>query len=168
MLRLLGIALMSSLPRALMFITFAMTVVYGQSLHVPPSTANRKSPGVFSMILDSPAGKAPVAMQWELSVPPALAVEKGDISPGKAAETAKKSLTCAPTNSQIPGGTRYICILAGGQEPIGSGPIAMIRYRAQADVHGAPIRVAIQKILGVSADLKRIEMPNTDAIIKIQ
>ena len=159
---------MSSLPRVLMSIMAAVSAIYGQSLHVPPSTADRKSPGEFSMILESPAGKAPVAMQWELSVPPALAIEKDDISLGKAAETAKKSLTCAATKSQISGGTQYVCILAGGQEPIGSGPIAMVRYRAQADVQGAPIRVAIQKVLGVSADLKKIEIPNAVAIIKIQ
>ena len=43
-----------------------------------------------------------------------------------------------------------------------------VRYRAQTDVHGAPIRLRIEKALGVSADLKRIEISDVDAVITIQ
>jgi len=145
-------------------------VALAQSLHVPLSTTDRKTPGVLSLILDAPPGKAPSAMQWEISVPPAIVIGKGDISIGKAAEMARKTLTCAVSANKAaaPQGVRYLCILAGGQDPIGSGTIAMVRYRAQADVQGAPIRVAIEKILGVSADLKRIEIPNAYAIINIR
>jgi len=66
------------------------------------------------------------------------------------------------------GGSRYACILAGGQERIGNGPIAVVQYRAQWDVKGTPIRVAIENILGTSADLKRIPIPNADAVIDIR
>jgi hypothetical protein len=119
--------------------------------------------------LDSPTGKAPVALQWEISVPPAIAIGMADITIGKAAESAGKSLTCAPRTAKPPlqRRTAYACILAGGQKPISNGPIAEVRYRAQWDVKGSPIRVVIEKILGVSADLKRIPIPNVDAIIKI-
>jgi len=145
-------------------------MLYGQSLRVPPSTAEKNATGSFSISLDSPPGKAPVALQWDVAVPPALAIGTSDILIGRIAETVHKSLTCAqrPRKDGAKREVRYSCILAGGQEPIGNGPVATIRYRAQADVHGAPIRVAIENVLGVSKDLKRIDIPNVDALVKIQ
>lgn len=126
--------------------------------------------GSFSIALDSPAAKAPVALQWDVVVPPALAIRTSDILIGGIAEKVHKSLTCAERSGKDKAqrALRYSCILAGGQEPIGNGPIAIVRYRAQTDVHGAPIRVAIENVLGVSKDLKRLEIPNADAVIKIQ
>lgn len=142
-------------------------LVAGQSLHVAPSETNIKTPGSFSVIIDSPQGKAPVALQWEFSIPPAIEVKIADITIGKAAEAAKKSVTCA-AKAPGEGVTRYACILAGGQDALGNGPIIVVRYRSKADVQGAPIRVAIENVLGVSADLKRIAIPSANAIIKIR
>ena len=143
-----------------------MAIMCGQSLHVPPSETDRAKPGSFSVILESPPGRAPVAMQWEFVIPPAIDVKTEDIRIGKAAESAKKTLTCA----KKPGSeaaVRYICILAGGQGPIGQGAIAVVQYRAQADVQGAPIRVGIENVLGVSADLQRIPISNAIALLRI-
>jgi len=44
----------------------------------------------------------------------------------------------------------------------------MVHYRGQADVGGAPIRVGIENIVGVSADLKRIDIPKVDAILDLK
>ena len=120
-------------------------------------------------MIDSPQGKAPVALQWELSVPPAIAIKAMDITIGKAAASAGKSITCATmaTKPAVPVEVRYACILVGGRNPIGNGPVAVVQYRAQADVQGAPIRVAIDHVIGVSADSKPMPIPNVDAIIEI-
>lgn len=122
------------------------------------------------MVLDSPPGKLPVALQWEVSVPPAIAIGKQDITIGKAAATAGKSLTCAVKENPLvsSGAVRYACILAGGKHPLANGPVATFRYRVQRDVGQAPIRVAIEQVMGVAADLKRIEIANVDAIIRIR
>ncbi len=143
--------------------------MFGQSLFVLPSRTDLKTPGVFSVTIDSPPGKAPQALQWDFSVPPVIEIATTDITIGKAAESARKSLTCAKkaTTPAKQRGTRLACILAGGQDPIGNGPIAVVQYRAQWDVKGAPITVAIENILGASTDLKRIPIPNTDAKIEI-
>jgi hypothetical protein len=145
-------------------------ILFGQSLSAPPSHSDGKSPGIFSVILDSPPGKAPAALQWEFSVPAAIAIVPADITIGKAAQSAHKSLTCAARSSKPPvqRRLRYTCILAGGRDPIGNGSIAEVEYRPQWDVKGAPIRVTIENILGASADLKRIPMENVDARIEIQ
>lgn len=160
---------MTSLPRLVAFLIVVAALLDGQSLRVPPSGADAKMQGQFSILFDSPPERALVALQWELSAPPALAIEKADILIGKAAESSGKSLTCAikPGKPSSPGSSRYACILAGGKDVLGQGPIAVVRYRGQADVGGAPVRVTLENILGVSADLKRIDIPKVDAIIKL-
>jgi hypothetical protein len=144
--------------------------VSGQTLHIPPSGAGRKIPAAFEITLDSPHDRAPVALQWEFSVPAVVAVHTADIAIGKAAQSAGKSLTCAARASSpaSPEQVRYICILAGGQNLIRTGPIAVVHYRARGDVQRAPIRVVITNVLGVSADLKRIDIPNADAVIHVR
>jgi hypothetical protein len=121
-------------------------------------------------MLESQPGKAPVALQWEIAVPQAIAVQKTDIALGKAAESAQKTLTCAASSKKpiVPGTARYKCILAGGQSPLANGSLVEVHYRAQADVAGAPIRVAVENIMGVSADLKRITIPDVAGIIQIR
>ena len=104
-------------------------------------------------------------MQWEFVIPPAIDVKTEDIRIGASAESAKKTLTCAKKAGET--AVRYICILAGGQGPIGHGSIAVVQYRAQADVQGAPIRVRIENVLGVSADLQRIPISNAIALLRI-
>jgi hypothetical protein len=151
-------------------VLISAAVLLGQSLSVPPSRTDGKTPGILSVIIDSPPGKAPAALQWEFSVPAAVAIGTADITIGKAAQSAHKSLTCAlrathPATRQLR--VKYACILAGGRDPIGNGPIALVRYRPQWDVKGAPVRVAIENILAASADSKRISIPDASAIIDV-
>jgi len=161
---------MISLPRLPQCLLIAAVLLHSQYLRVPSSDSDRSTPGQFFIVLDSPPAKAPVALQWEMSVPPAIIIGQRDITIGKAAAIAGKSLTCAvKKNPADPrGAVRYVCILAGGKDPLANGPVATFRYRAQTEVGKAPIRVAIEKVLGVSADLKRIEIANTDAMIRIR
>jgi hypothetical protein len=143
-------------------------ILSAQSIRIEPSRGTRTEVGSISAVLDTPQNKVLVALQWEIVVPPAIKVGKEDIVTGKAAEAARKSLTCAASTRPSPeGSTRYVCILAGGQDQIRTGPIFVVRYRAQTDVQGAPIRVAIEKIVGVTTDLERITIPRVDAIITI-
>lgn len=108
-----------------------------KSLQVPPSKTDLKTPGTLSINIDSPEGKEPVALQWEISVPPAVAITTADIKVGKAAEAAGKSLTCA-MKTKTQRASRYACILVGGQGPIKNGPIAEVHYHAQWDVIYSP------------------------------
>ena len=161
---------MLSVPRCLGSAVLAGGMLWGQALRVSPSTAERNTTGSFSIRVESPSAKTLVALQWDLVVPPALAIGTSDILIGRTAETAHKSLTCAQRSGKDgpPRGVRYSCILAGGRQPIGNGPIATVRYRSKADVGGAPIRVAIERVVGVSADLKRLDIPNVDALVKVR
>lgn len=140
---------------------------YQAILRIPPSGTNLKSPGVLLINLDAPQGSAPAALQWEFSVPSVIAITTTEITVSRAAQSAGKSLTCV--KKQIfQHRSRYVCILAGGQGPIPAGRVAEIQYLAQWDMKGAPIRVTFENILGVSADLKRIEIADVNATIEVK
>ena len=141
-----------------------------QSLRVAPSETGRDTPGTFTVEIESPQARAPLALQWELSAPRAVAVKIADIRIGPAARSAHKTLTCAAVRETTspPGGVRYRCILAGGQEPIGNGSLLEIQYRAQVDVQGAPIRITMDHIQGVAADLKAVRISDVYTILHIQ
>src|SRR5260370_15535866 len=98
--------------------------LWAQSLSIPPSLVARGSSGSLLLILDSPPGKAPVALQWEFTFPPNVSVDLADIAAGSAAESGEKSLTCRAVGDAKEAGKSavYGCVLAGGQKPIPNGP----------------------------------------------
>jgi len=142
----------------------------GQTLKVPVSEAKVHGTGILVLNLESPQGKEPAALQWDLAVPPVVAIEPADIALGTAAEAAEKSVNCAvksgkPSES---GPVRYTCILAGGVHSISNGTIASVRYRVREATEGAPIRVGIENILAVFANLRPVALPDVDAVIRVQ
>ena len=141
-------------------------IAFGQTLHLLPFQAEKNAPRAFSISIDFLRGKAPVALQWQLSVPPVIAITTTDITIGKAAQTAGESLTCT-AKAEIQRRSQYYCILAGGQNPIINGPIAMVHYRVRWDTKGAPVRVSIEHILGASVNAEPIVISNVDATIDI-
>jgi hypothetical protein len=142
----------------------------GQTLKAPVSEAKVQEPQVFAVQLESPQGKAPTALQWELAIPPVLEVAPADITAGKAAESAGKSVSCAakPGKTSTAEPLRFACILAGGVKPIDNGVVASVRYRVRTATDGAPIRVGIENILAVFLDLREFKLPNIDAVIRVR
>ena len=149
---------------------FSGALLSGQSLSVSQSETSLNAPGTFLVLLNVLPDRAPpLALQWDLSVPPVIAVRTEDITIGTAAQAAGKSLTCALREAKgASRRMRYTCILAGGQRPLGNGAIAHVQYRAKWDLKGAPAEVEIEKVLGVSRDLQRIPMANVDINIHIR
>ena len=140
----------------------------GQTLRAPPTSPDPKGQGSFSMVLGSLPGQAPVAMQWELQVPPAVTITVADVIVGKAAEGAGKSVACADITNKTrkdEGIIRYKCILAGGIKRISEGPIAVVHYQVPAGAHRSEIRVVIENVRGVSLDLKSTAIAGATAII---
>ena len=53
-----------------------------QSLHIPPSAASQQLSGSFLVILTSPAGRSPLALQWKMLVPGDVLINLKDVAPG--------------------------------------------------------------------------------------
>ncbi len=142
---------------------------WAQTLLIPPSMVARGGSGSLLLTIESPEGKAPLALQWEFTFPTAVAVDLADIVAGSAAESAQKTLTCrvVRTKDQAQGSV-YGCILVGGKRAIPNGPIAVVRYRVSLETRQITERVRVGKALGVTADVKSVELESTEAAITVK
>jgi len=141
-----------------------------QILLLPPSVVRHGTAGTLLLSLQSPPGKAPLALQWEITFPQNVKVDLADIIAGSAAQSAEKFLTCrAFEKAKDSGeGSVYRCILAGGEKPIPNGPVAIVRYQIPAEIRQISGKVRVAKVLGVSADIKKIEMEGVEAAIVVK
>ena len=160
----------SSIPALSLVLALASTGLWAQALSIPPSLVTRGSSGSLLLILDSPPGKAPVALQWQFTFPPNVSVDLADLIAGSAAESGQKALTCRGVGDakEAAKSAVYGCILAGGQKPIPNGPIVIVRYRVPREIRQIPEKVRVGKIVGVTADLKAIEMGAVEAAVVIK
>jgi hypothetical protein len=135
-----------------------------------PSTVTRGASGSLLLTLESPQGKAPLALQWEFTFPQNVVVDLADIAVGSAAGSLQKALTCRAVDSAKDSGqgSVYRCILAGGQKPIPNGPVAAIRYRVPLEVRGIAEKVRVEKALGATADLKAVEIEASQGGITVK
>ncbi|HLH43008.1 MAG TPA: hypothetical protein VKV74_08480 [Bryobacteraceae bacterium] len=118
--------------------------------------------------LEFPAGKEPLALQWELSLPLALQIDPRSASTGEMAASAQKSLWCA-TQVNYSGSKNQSCrcILAGGLRPISNGAVAILNYSAPRRTKGGKYEVEIQKAFAVASGLKKIPLKNVQAQVII-
>jgi hypothetical protein len=140
--------------------------VRGQSVSISTLTAQDGSSGSILLKIESPAGKAPVALQWDFWFPPSIAVEASDLVAGSAAESAEKTLACKLGTEPQPGGeTVCRCILYGGRKSISNGVMAMVHYRVNPTAAKKSRRVSAQSILAVDADANPISIASAEATL---
>jgi hypothetical protein len=149
-------------------IVLASVPLWGQSLQVSPAVAAHGETGSFLIKLASPKGKELVALQWEISAPPEITIDPGNIVGGSAAEGAEKSITCVSVQKQNRGGQRYACILAGGKKTIGDGPVAAVRYNIHHGAAAGTVVVRIEKAMGVTGDLTKVDIGDVDGPLTIR
>ena len=151
-------------------LVLASAGAWAQSLSISPSTITRGASGSLLLSLESPRGKAPLALQWEFTFPPNVVVDLADIAAGSAAVSGQKALTCRAVERTKDGGQGfgYACLLAGGQKPIPNGPVAEVRYRVALEIRQIAEKVRVGKAIGATADLKRIELEGTQAVITVK
>ena len=138
--------------------------ICGQTLHLSAAAGRPGEKVTIEISLDSPAGKAPVALQWETIFPAQLMEVEGDASEtGRAARDSGKSVTCAERKAYS-----YMCILAGGQKLIANGPIAVLHFRIRAKAPVGTSAVRIERAEGVTVDVKRLALQDAAATVTIQ
>jgi hypothetical protein len=131
------------------------------------STSAPRDSGSFLLVLDSSPGHPPAALQCDLVIPPAVTVSLSNIQLGSAAASAEKALSCAAGKGSGPR-VRYTCIIAGGHKPIPNGPILVVYYAPQKLTGGPPVRIVIEKALGVAADGTAIPASDTEAVLSMR
>jgi hypothetical protein len=144
---------------------------WGQTVEMTPAAVDRGSANIFRILLHPQAGKPAdkplLALQWELAVPRGLQIEASGVVAGAAADQAGKSVNCA-TRTDPKNGKICLCILVGGAQKIQEGAIAIVKVSAAADAQRGNSIVRMQKILGVSPDLKGVELADATTQITIR
>jgi hypothetical protein len=158
----------ANITRGVVFILVSAGA-WAQTLLIPPSRVARGGSGSLLLTLESPAGTAPLALQWEFTFPPNVVVDAPDIVAGSAAGASQKALACRSVKTKDSGqGSVYVCILAGGEKAIPNGPVALVRYRVPPETRQIAEKVRVAKALGVTADLKSVELASTQAAITVK
>jgi len=123
---------------------------------------------MIELALASPAGKEPLALQWDLRIPLAPAALVDDrLLVGFVAREAAKSLYCAPPTKMDETHT-VRCILAGGRKPIPNGTIALLKLKIATHAPIGSTRVRVERGLAVSRDLEQVPLRVVETTVAIR
>jgi hypothetical protein len=134
-----------------------------QILPAPPGSADGS--GSFHIMMVAPDGKAPAALEWSLSPIEGVRIGNTEIKAAAAVIQLQKTLTCAPPPEKTTA-TAYVCIIAGGREPIPNGPIAAVRFTA-AEGTGA-VTIHLHGILGATPDAQPVSFTPLEATLPVK
>ena len=150
------------------FIWLMPVALYGQTLQVQPESAADGHSGTVVIRLESPAGKEPLALQWELEfAATALHLDLTNPAAADTAKTAGKSVACSLVAREKIDRFRYRCIMAGGVSVIASGPIVTIPYAAEQNGKPGRYPFRLKNGLSVGKDLKKEKLKDSIAQITL-
>ncbi len=140
-----------------------LSAVLGQDLSIPPVAGAPGERVTMEVSLNSPAGKQPVALQWETVFPAGLLeLEGSGAEAGPAAKDSGKSVTCAARKAYS-----VVCVLAGGQKPIPNGTIAIFHFEIRADARAGTSAFTIQGAEAATVDVQEIPLKNAEGALTI-
>jgi hypothetical protein len=138
--------------------------ILGQTSRVSPVT---KAPGdkvTLEISADSQPERAPIALKWEVIFPAQLMeIETDAPQMGSAAKDSGKSLQCTSTKPYS-----RVCVLSGGQKPIGNGPVAIYHFQIRATAQAGITSLKIQGAESTTTDSKKWLLNDTEAIVVIR
>jgi hypothetical protein len=151
-----------------LFAAFPASTLFAQSLQLSSAAASRGTRVVIEISLKSPHGKEPAALQWEATIPTAeLNLVDQEVTVGPAAKQAGKSVTCAVKGKPDKTLTS-ICILAGGQEQIQNGVIALLMLKVPQEAPIGPARIQVERAIAVSRDVTEVPINPTETVVSIR
>jgi hypothetical protein len=157
---------MFSFPKTLCLVWLVMPL-YSQSLQIQADSVSRGQEGTAVIRLDSPAGKEPVSLQWEVHLPVSIQLDPRRVVVAEAAAAAAKSVTCAMLVNRTGDIARCRCILAGGVKPIGNGPIAVLKYTPTGSVRPGRYQLNLRSGLSVSETVKKTPIKDAGVAIVV-
>jgi hypothetical protein len=144
---------------------------FGQELRLRanPQVVSPGGTGSVSIELKSPAGRAPVALQWELQFPARqVQIEDTGWSAGPDAQTAGKQLVCIRQLRREPESYSYRCVLAGGQNALKDGVMAVVKFRIAQSASPGNAVLSLADVLGTSAKPEKIPVKSSDTVLTIR
>jgi hypothetical protein len=155
---------MLPLPKTVCLAWLALPLC-SQSLQVQSGPVGRAQEGTATIRLDSPPGKEPLALQWEIHLPVSIRLDPRQVVTAGAASAAEKSVTCSILANRTGNTTRCRCILAGGVKPIGNGPVVMLKYTLAPSLKSGRYELNLRNAFSVSKGMKNV--PIKDAGVHV-
>jgi hypothetical protein len=148
----------------LAYLLFVCLPVLGQTSRV---SSVAKAPGdtvTLEISADSEPARAPIALKWAVLFPAELMeIETAAPQMGSAAVDSGKSLRCTVRNPHS-----CVCILSGGQKPIGDGPIATFHFKIRTTAKKGTASLRIEGGESTTADSKKWLLDNSEVIVIIR
>jgi hypothetical protein len=152
----------------MLFAASSASTLFAQTLQLSSTEASRGTRLVVEISLKSPQGKEPAALQWEATIPTAeLNFVDQEIAIGPAAKEAGKSITCAVKGKPDKTLTS-VCILAGGQQPIQNGVIALLMLKVPEGAPIGPARIQVERAMAVSRDVTEVPIKPIETVVSIR
>jgi hypothetical protein len=135
-----------------------------QQLRISSASGTRGNAVSIAVVLTSPAGKAPAALEWETRGPAGqLEPEAERAMIGKRAAKAGKTLRCA-----VREGNALRCIIAGGKNAIPNGEVAKLYFRIPARAIAGDAQVRLVNGGAVTSDARRTPIPPAESKVGIR
>jgi hypothetical protein len=135
-----------------------------QSLQILPSPASGGG-GTFRIMIVSPPESPVLALQWRVAVAKGAEIAADGIQTGTAATAAGKGVTCRAVEGRSSDDSGYVCILAGGRQPIPDGPVAVVRLLARG--RGLSVAVHLTGIKAVTIATRAKIIPDIEADVPV-
>jgi hypothetical protein len=151
-----------------LLLCFPGFALIAQTLQLSSATASPGGRVAIEISLQSPKGKGPVALQWETIIPTAeLSLIDKDAAISPAAREAGKSVACA-VKGRTDKTLTSVCILAGGQQQIQNGVVALLRLRVSPEAPTGPSRIRLEGGIAVVKDVTEFQMKPVETVVSIR
>jgi len=147
----------------MIYLLFIAVPLLGQTLRVSSASGSSGESLALDVSMDSPAAQRPSILKWETIFPAQLLeVDPSGPEVGGLAKESGKSLTCTLRQSYA-----YICILAGGQKPIGNGRIAIFRFKIRAGARTGTAAIRIDQVEAATVDLQSLKFVGSEGHVEV-
>jgi len=150
--------------KALVWLFVGTIAVSAQTLTIARVQTSRGAEFQVEISMASPSGKAPTILKWDTIFPAQLLDVVGSgPEVGRAGKDSGKSIACTMQKPYS-----YTCILFGGLKPVENGVIAIIRFKAHADVAPGKMMIRTQKADAAMLDSKRFNLDDAEGSVEIR
>lgn len=129
----------------------------GQTLRLDSVRPSATEVAVIEIFLESPPGKGPTALQWEMTVEGAKTTFVQDAPAAPGSTPTGKSIRCG-LKGTTPQVQTSFCMLVGGLDAIPNGKVARLQLIGPAPKGTKSVRVKLERVIGVYTDLRRISL----------
>jgi hypothetical protein len=147
-------------------ILLAALPAFGQNLFVSSVPAAPGQAATLEVSFANP-GQDITALQFDIEVPAQTLETTGTPAPGKLVESSGKMLACRGTWKKAPTTYAFRCVVAGGQNRLGNGTVALVKLQVSPKARPGRYRVVVDRAIGVNARAAKIVLKKAEGAVMV-